>query len=168
MRRISVLITFFLTACGSGGGGSTPEPPTLDFLTPASDTLRTIGPSGATLRIAYEDDAEIAAATTSLFAELGGVRLPIAENRPHGSGATQEVEWDLSGVPEGVYTIVGVAPAGFEDPERQFDLWRSRPSHFSMAVQSGFTLRDEPGICEIHKMSDPFPGPRLTTIAVDL
>ncbi len=41
------------------------------------------------------------------------------------------------------YTVIGVAPPGFEDAERQLDLWRSRPPHFSMDVQSrtGHSMR---------------------------
>jgi len=108
MRSVLILLSALTLACGGGGGGGgSPAAPTLVFLTPAVDTLRTIGPAGAVLRIAYEDDAAVAAATTSLYAELDGVRVAIAENRPHGSGAPQEIEWELSGLPEGVYTITG-------------------------------------------------------------
>ncbi len=58
-------------------------------------------------------------------------------------GAVSSVIGATVNLSDALYTIIGVAPAGFEDPERQFDLWRSRPSHFSMDVQSrtGHSMR---------------------------
>jgi putative ABC transport system permease protein len=58
-------------------------------------------------------------------------------------GADSSVIGATVNLSEALYTVIGVAPAGFEDAEGQFDLWRSRPSHFSMDVQSrtGHSMR---------------------------
>ncbi len=47
---------------------------------------------------------------------------------------------DLSGVR---YTVVGVAPVGFEDPDGHLDIWRARPPYFDVNVlfRTGHNMR---------------------------